>query len=272
MYRRVPGRSEGRLATVRAGLPHRARGGRLRRSTSRIRPAAGHSGAVLRPARPPTRSTRRSWRSCWQRTICRRFGWRMSRRRRCVVRSLGVRTSSVSAPGSRTRCSQSFTATWCPSRRWLTCSGSRAAVGWPTSRSRLMSSSRSGRCCASSTSTPRSCGSSTRRSGVHRVASLLKRWLLGTHRGKVSPEHLDAYLNEFTFRFNRRRSRRRGFSSSDCPSRPTRSPTWHMLQTGERYNDLGGDYFTSRHPDRQIKCLIAQLERLGQVTLRPTPA
>jgi transposase-like protein len=46
--------------------------------------------------------------------------------------------------------------------------------------------------------------------GVHRVASLLGRWLLGTHQGRVSPEHLDAYLNEFTFRFNRRRSRRRG--------------------------------------------------------------
>jgi transposase-like protein len=46
--------------------------------------------------------------------------------------------------------------------------------------------------------------------GVHRVASLLQRWLLGTHQGRVSPEHLDAYLNEFTFRFNRRRSRRRG--------------------------------------------------------------
>jgi transposase-like protein len=46
--------------------------------------------------------------------------------------------------------------------------------------------------------------------GVHRVASLLQRWLLGTHQGRVSAEHLDAYLNEFTFRFNRRRSRRRG--------------------------------------------------------------
>jgi transposase-like protein len=45
---------------------------------------------------------------------------------------------------------------------------------------------------------------------VHRVASLLKRWLLGTHQGSVSPQHLDAYLNEFTFRFNRRTSRRRG--------------------------------------------------------------
>ena len=46
--------------------------------------------------------------------------------------------------------------------------------------------------------------------GVHRVASLLKRWLLGTHQGSVTGEHLDAYLNEFAFRFNRRHSRRRG--------------------------------------------------------------
>jgi transposase-like protein len=46
--------------------------------------------------------------------------------------------------------------------------------------------------------------------GVHRIASLLKRWLLGTHQGAGSPDHLNAYLNEFTFRFNRRNSRRRG--------------------------------------------------------------
>ena len=45
---------------------------------------------------------------------------------------------------------------------------------------------------------------------VHRVASLLKRWLLGTHQGAVSREHLDYYLDEFTFRFNRRNSRSRG--------------------------------------------------------------
>jgi transposase-like protein len=45
---------------------------------------------------------------------------------------------------------------------------------------------------------------------VHRVVSLLKRWLLGTHQGAVSPAHLDFYLDEFTFRFNRRRSRHRG--------------------------------------------------------------
>jgi hypothetical protein len=45
---------------------------------------------------------------------------------------------------------------------------------------------------------------------VHRVASLLKRWLLGTHRGGVSIRQLDFCLDEFVFRFNRRRSRSRG--------------------------------------------------------------
>jgi transposase-like protein len=45
---------------------------------------------------------------------------------------------------------------------------------------------------------------------VHRVAALLKRWLLGTHQGAVSNKHLDYYLDEYTFRFNRRTSRSRG--------------------------------------------------------------
>jgi transposase-like protein len=45
---------------------------------------------------------------------------------------------------------------------------------------------------------------------VHLVISLLKRWLLGTHQGAVSHKHLDYYLDEFTFRFNRRRSKSRG--------------------------------------------------------------
>jgi transposase-like protein/ribosomal protein L37AE/L43A len=45
---------------------------------------------------------------------------------------------------------------------------------------------------------------------VDRVVSLLKRWLLGTHQGAVSAVHLDYYLDEFTFRFNRRASRHRG--------------------------------------------------------------
>ncbi len=46
--------------------------------------------------------------------------------------------------------------------------------------------------------------------GVHRVASLLKRWILGTHQGSVSAGHLQSYLEEFTFRFNRRTSFSRG--------------------------------------------------------------
>jgi len=46
--------------------------------------------------------------------------------------------------------------------------------------------------------------------GVHQVASLLKRWLLGTHQGAFSKEHLQSYLEEFTFRFNRRTSHSRG--------------------------------------------------------------
>ena len=46
--------------------------------------------------------------------------------------------------------------------------------------------------------------------GVHRVASLLKRWILGTHQGSVVPNHLQSYLEEFTFRFNRRTSGSRG--------------------------------------------------------------
>ena len=45
---------------------------------------------------------------------------------------------------------------------------------------------------------------------VHRVSSLLKRWLLGTHHGGISVRQLDFYLDEFVFRFNRRTSRHRG--------------------------------------------------------------
>jgi len=45
---------------------------------------------------------------------------------------------------------------------------------------------------------------------VHRAVSLLKRWMLGTHQGAVGHDHLDYYLDEFTFRFNRRKSAFRG--------------------------------------------------------------
>jgi len=45
---------------------------------------------------------------------------------------------------------------------------------------------------------------------AHLVASLLKRWLLGTYQGAVGPTHLEYYLDEYTFRFNRRTSNSRG--------------------------------------------------------------
>jgi transposase-like protein len=45
---------------------------------------------------------------------------------------------------------------------------------------------------------------------AHRVASLLKRWLVGTHHGAINHKNLPYYLDEFTFRFNRRTSRSRG--------------------------------------------------------------
>ncbi len=45
---------------------------------------------------------------------------------------------------------------------------------------------------------------------ANRVAALLKRWLLGTHQGKPASSHLDYYLDEFVFRFNRRTSKSRG--------------------------------------------------------------
>ena len=62
---------------------------------------------------------------------------------------------------------------------------------------------------------------------VHRVASLAKRWLLGTHQGSVEPAHLASYLDEFVFRFNRRRSRSRGmvFYRSNSPLPTSRYAT-----------------------------------------------
>lgn len=55
---------------------------------------------------------------------------------------------------------------------------------------------------------------------VHLVAGLLKRWIVGTHQGAPAARHVDYYLDDFTFRFNRRRSHRRGPSSTGCLSRP----------------------------------------------------
>lgn len=70
------------------------------------------------------------------------------------------------------------------------------AIGYPHRRERLSDKPRD----AAVVAMPR----------VHRVASLLRRWLQGTHQGAAAPRHLPYYLDEFTFRFNRRSSKSRG--------------------------------------------------------------
>jgi ISXO2-like transposase domain/Transposase zinc-ribbon domain len=70
---------------------------------------------------------------------------------------------------------------------------------------------------------------------VHRVLSLLKRWLLGTRQGSVQPHQLDYYLDEFTFRFNRRHSRHPGllfYRLVRRRSRPSRSRSGRSSAAG----------------------------------------
>jgi transposase-like protein len=64
---------------------------------------------------------------------------------------------------------------------------------------------------------------------VHMVASLLKRWLIGTHQGGIQHQHLDYYLDEFTFRFNRRRTRHAAFRSLLTIALARKPTTYKML-------------------------------------------
>lgn len=88
--------------------------------------------------------------------------------------------------------------------------------------------------------------------GVHRVASLAKRWLLGTHQGGVKPAHLQAYLDEFTFRFNRRRSGSRGMLFYRLLEQAVQSPprTYRSLvaDPGAR-----GRQLTPPGPDKRVR-------------------
>ncbi len=68
---------------------------------------------------------------------------------------------------------------------------------------------------------------------VHRVISLLKRWLLGTHQGAPSAKHLDGYLEEFEFRFNRRTAKHRSLLFERLVGYATwhsASPYWRIIQ------------------------------------------
>ncbi len=91
---------------------------------------------------------------------------------------------------------------------------------------------------------------------VHRVASLLKRWLLGTHQGAIEADHLQAYLDEFVFRFNRRHSNARGLlfyrllqqavatepiTYRDLVANPAPRPDTHAAPPGARSNPASLD-------------------------------
>ena len=65
------------------------------------------------------------------------------------------------------------------------------------------------------------------------VFSNLKTWLDGTHHGRVEPKHLQAYLNEFVFRFNRRFYPMNSFNSVLGISARTVPPTYAQLYSGE---------------------------------------
>ena len=68
---------------------------------------------------------------------------------------------------------------------------------------------------------------------IHRVFGNLKTWLDGTHHGRVEPQHLQAYLNEFVFRFNRRFYPMNSFNSILGISSHVVSPTYVQLYSGK---------------------------------------
>src|SRR2546421_8870812 len=68
---------------------------------------------------------------------------------------------------------------------------------------------------------------------IHLVFSNLKTWINGTHHGRIEPHHLQAYLNEFVFRFNRRFYPMNSFNSVVGISARTVPPTYAQLYSGE---------------------------------------
>ena len=77
----------------------------------------------------------------------------------------------------------------------------------------------------------------------------------------------DSYL---AAQYQRLRGRRGHSKAVTAVGHSILTAAWHMLQTGELYRDLGGDYYTRQNPDRLTKRLVRQLEALGHhVTLQP---
>jgi transposase len=103
-----------------------------------------------------------------------------------------------------------------------------------------------------------------RRSGKTTKGS---KWLRGTliESAKAASRTKDTYLSA---QYARLRVRRGANRASVAVAHSILTAVWHMLSTGELYNDLGGDYFARRDPERTTRRLVAQLEKLGHhVTL-----
>ena len=105
-----------------------------------------------------------------------------------------------------------------------------------------------------------------RRSGKTRKGS---KWLRATltESALAAARTKNSYL---AAQYQRLRGRRGHSKAVTAVGHSILTAAWHMLQTGELYRDLGGDYFTRKNPDRLTKRLVRQLEALGHdVTLRP---
>ncbi len=74
---------------------------------------------------------------------------------------------------------------------------------------------------------------------IHLIFSNLKTWILGTHHGRIEPKHLQAYLNEFVFRFNRRFYPMNSFHSVLGIAAQTVSPTYDQLYSGDWTHPTG---------------------------------
>jgi transposase len=105
-----------------------------------------------------------------------------------------------------------------------------------------------------------------RRSGKTRKGS---KWLRATltESANAAARTKNSYL---AAQYQRLRGRRGHSKAVTAVGHSILTAAWHMLQTGELYNDLGGDYFTRQNPDRLTKRLVRQLEALGHnVTIQP---
>jgi len=95
------------------------------------------------------------------------------------------------------------------------------------------------------------------------------KWLRATlnESANAAARTKDSYL---AAQYQRLRGRRGHAKAVTAVGHSILTAAWHMLQTGELYRDLGGDYFIRQNPDRLAKHLVRQLEALGHaVTLQP---